>query len=189
MTDDIQQVEKRDSLVDNDDDDDGAALDSGVPVAAAAADPVEEDEDCDHDTDTLGNDSDSSSTGASEADKGGKIRKQRKQRMKSPETTSLFVRSGYFFLLHMLCLSVYLIPILSTSEYNKGDPVLDELHITQESNRDVNGETTLLNIFTNDYWGRPMQSTSRYVAVLHVLHDRSYSDSGLFLVSVFKSNL
>jgi hypothetical protein len=172
MTESEQEDAKKDSL-DNDDgsaesDLGGLRVDVGVPlpVAAAAAGDNDEEEDNDYDTDTLG--SDSNSTTASEEDKDkNKIRKQRKKRIKTPETTSLFVRSGYFFLLHMLCLAIYLIPILSTSQYNKGEPVLDELHITQESNRDVNGETTLFTIFTNDYWGRPMQSASRYVALLH----------------------
>jgi hypothetical protein len=165
------------------------AVDVGVPgIATAGAgagaattyevDQVEEDADDDEDddteTDTLGNDSRSASAATEEEkdkDKDGKdkddkdkIRKTpRTKRIKNPETTSLFVRSGYFFLLHVICLAIYLIPILSTSQYNKGEPVLDELHITQESNRDVNGETTLFTIFTNDYWGRPMQSASRYV--------------------------
>jgi hypothetical protein len=163
MTEDEQEVAKNDSL-DNDD----SALDPSVPVAAAPTADKDEanqgQEEDDDDNDTLGSDNDSSSTTASEEGKDkdkGKIRKQRKKRLKIPETTSLFVRSGYFFLLHMLCLAIYLIPILSTTEYNKGDPVLDELHITQEKNLDVNGETTLRNIFTNDYWGRPMQSASR----------------------------
>jgi hypothetical protein len=85
------------------------ALDPGVPVLAAAdeANQVQEDDDDDTDTDALSNDSDSSSTGAPKEDKAGKIRKQRKKRFKTPETTSLFVRSGYFLLLHMLCLSIY----------------------------------------------------------------------------------
>jgi hypothetical protein len=165
MTEDEQEVAKKGSL----DNDDGALDPNSVPVAVAAAADKDKDEanqgqdEDDDDTDSLGNGSDISSTTASEEgnDKDKKVRKQRKKRLKSPETTSLFVRSGYFFLLHMLCLAIYMIPILSTTEYNKGDPVLDELHITQETNRDVNGETTLRNIFTNDYWGRPMQSASR----------------------------
>jgi hypothetical protein len=124
------------------------------------------------DDDTLGNDSGTcttstatttasvTTTAVEEEDQ--KMRKTtRKKRVKTPEATSLFVRSGYFFLWHILCVAIYLIPILSTSEYNKGEPVLDELHITLESNRDVNGETSLRTIFTNDYWGRPMQSASR----------------------------
>jgi hypothetical protein len=168
----------------------GAALDlDGLGAAAAAAaaasdrdafikshaaeidDTNQVRDDDDDDTLDLGDDSDSDSSTtdtdtaeASEEDKDNKkVRKPRKKRTQTPETTSLFVRSGYMFLLHMFCIAIYLIPILSNSEYNRGEPVLDELHITQASNQDVNGETTLRTIFTNDYWGRPMQSASRYV--------------------------
>ena len=163
MTEGGQEVAKKDSFDNDDGESDlgGLRVDVGVPVATAAAGDKDEEDD-DDDTDTLGSDSSSTTASEENGDKDkNKIRKQRKKRIKAPETTSLSVRSGYFFLLHMLCLAIYLIPILSTTEYNKGEPVLDELHITQESNRDVNGETTLLNIFTNDYWGRPMQSASR----------------------------
>jgi hypothetical protein len=54
MTDDMQKIEKRDSLADNDDDGAANALDPGVPVLAAAG-PVEEDDDEDCDTDALSN--------------------------------------------------------------------------------------------------------------------------------------
>lgn len=140
----------------------------------------EEDDDDDTVGSDSGNDSGTASTAANSAaaleeeeeeeeDKEDKkeIRKARKKRSKttSETETSLFVRSGYLFLWHMLCVAIYLLPILSPNEYQPGGgellPVLDELHITQESNRDVNGETTLFTIFTNDYWGRPMQSASR----------------------------
>jgi len=41
--------------------------------------------------------------------------------------------------------------------------VLDEPHITSPDNRDVNGpDTSWETIFTNDYWGRPMNSASSH---------------------------
>lgn len=185
MTEEEQEVTKKDSLDTNDDIDTGStvtALNLGVGVGTAAADPgvpkqVEEEDDGDDDTDTLSNDSNTTSE-ASEEDNNDKdkdkdkdkekkgvrkqTRKKRNIQSTSPPKNSPFVRSGYWFLLHIICLAIYLIPILSVSEYNKGEPVLDELHITQESNKDVNGETTLRTIFTNDYWGRPMQSASSH---------------------------
>jgi hypothetical protein len=173
----------------------GAAADHGIPLAASGRDAFnikihaeQRDEanqqvlqqDDDDDDDTLGSDSSTASTTAStaaseedededeEEDKDSKIPKGRKKRSKTtPEKeTSLFVRSGYLFLMHMLCIAIYLLPILSPTneQYHEGGeqlPVLDELHITQESNRDVNGETTLRTIFTNDYWGRPMHAAAR----------------------------
>ena len=75
-------------------------------------------------------------------------------------------------LFHLLCLSVYMIPILTHTfstqqqqhkhEINRV-AVLDESHIMSESNRDINGEgVSLETIFTNDYWGRPMNSPSSH---------------------------
>lgn len=73
-----------------------------------------------------------------------------------------FLRSYYSFVLHLFCLALYLLPILAPSEFHKDTPVLDELHICSPENRDVNGETTLRQIFSNDYWGRPMDSPSSH---------------------------
>lgn len=67
------------------------------------------------------------------------------------------------FLLHTFCLVVYLLPMRLPHPYIKGNAVLDELHIVASENRDVNAaETTLEQIFTNDYWGRPMNGTSSH---------------------------
>jgi hypothetical protein len=63
--------------------------------------------------------------------------------------------------LHLLCILLYLIPILQYGDHRK--PVLDEPHVTSPDNRDVNDpNTTLATIFTNDYWGRPMNSPSSH---------------------------
>lgn len=40
--------------------------------------------------------------------------------------------------------------------------MLDESHIVSSTNADVAGTTPLKNVFVNDYWGRPMDSTSSH---------------------------
>jgi len=67
-----------------------------------------------------------------------------------------------WLLLHAFCLAIYLFPILIKTKHHRGEPVLDELHIMSPENRDVNGDSTLREIFTNDYWGRPMNSESSH---------------------------
>ena len=64
--------------------------------------------------------------------------------------------------LHFFCLLIYILPIMMNHDSSSGRPVLDEIHIMDPENRDVNGETTLSTIFTNDYWGRPMNSPSSH---------------------------
>ena len=80
-------------------------------------------------------------------------------------------RNAILFIFHVVCLSVYLIPILkhtfiTTDQKYKNDinrvAVLDESHIMSENNHDINGDATLKTIFTNDYWGRPMNSPSSH---------------------------
>eukprot|EP00934_Nitzschia_sp_Nitz4_P000366 Nitzschia sp. Nitz4//scaffold6_size259037//43779//45764//NITZ4_001047-RA/size259037-processed-gene-0.57-mRNA-1//-1//CDS//3329556812//366//frame0 len=61
---------------------------------------------------------------------------------------------------HIFCLVLYLIPIFTPNEY--GGPTLDELHIMGSDNKDILGTSTLLEVFQNDYWGRPMQSPSSH---------------------------
>jgi hypothetical protein len=74
-------------------------------------------------------------------------------------------------LFHLICLSVYMIPILhhtfTKQQEHKHEinrvAVLDESHIMSESNQDINGDNVSLEtIFTNDYWGRPMNSPSSH---------------------------
>jgi len=71
----------------------------------------------------------------------------------------------------LICLSVYMIPILqhtfTTQQKHINDlnrvAVLDESHIMSEGNLDINGpDVPLKTIFTNDYWGRPMNSPSSH---------------------------
>jgi hypothetical protein len=63
-------------------------------------------------------------------------------------------------LVHLLCLALYLIPIFQPNQY--AGPTLDELHIMSNDNHDIHGDSTLEQIFSNDYWGRPMQSESSH---------------------------
>jgi protein O-mannosyl-transferase len=63
-------------------------------------------------------------------------------------------------LVHIACLAVYLIPILTHG--HAISPVLDESHIVSNANPDVAGTSTLKEVFTNDYWGRNMNSPSSH---------------------------
>lgn len=63
-------------------------------------------------------------------------------------------------LVHALCLALYMIPIFTPNPH--GGPTLDELHIMSLDNKDVQGISSLGDVFKNDYWGRPMQSDSSH---------------------------
>jgi hypothetical protein len=63
-------------------------------------------------------------------------------------------------LVHCFCIALYLIPIL-TPNINSG-PTLDELHIMSKENQDIHGSATLIEIFSNDYWGRPMMAEASH---------------------------
>ena len=86
-------------------------------------------------------------------------------------------------LVHILCLAVYLIPILTHNHEEEG-PVLDEAHIVSLGNNDVAGTSTLEQVFTNDYWGRPMNSESSHKSwrPLTVLSFRWLKGTGFFSV-------
>jgi len=90
---------------------------------------------------------------------------------------------------HLVCVLVYLIPIATYGVDKPPDrsSVLDELYITSTDNEDINGyrsnETAtaeaLHNIFTDDYWGRPMNSSSSHKSwrPLTVLTFRGFSQT------------
>jgi hypothetical protein len=63
---------------------------------------------------------------------------------------------------HLACITVYLIPILTPNEF--AGPTLDEAHVmagdVQKEIHDPNA--TWEQIFSNDYWGRPMNSPSSH---------------------------
>lgn len=90
---------------------------------------------------------------------------------KSIRTPVYSYKSSPFFRLlllatHVFCLTVYLVPIgthpFQTRVPGIGGAVLDELHIVSTDNKDVLGTSTLEEVFTNDYWGRPMNSPSSH---------------------------
>jgi hypothetical protein len=58
-------------------------------------------------------------------------------------------------ILHIVAIAVYAIPLFGAPN-RKEEAVLDEQHIVNAENKDVNGPTTWTNVFTDDYWGRPL---------------------------------
>lgn len=86
-------------------------------------------------------------------------------RASPPKKSSRFVRSTQWFLLHLVTIAIYMIPIFTDTsatimkqhhdEDEHEEAVLDELHIV--SNPDINSyDRTWSTIFANDYWGRPL---------------------------------
>lgn len=73
---------------------------------------------------------------------------------------SPFAKFSIRLLVHAFCIALYLIPILKENEY--AGPTLDEGHIMSNDNHDIHGVSSLRTIFSNDYWGRPMQSESSH---------------------------
>lgn len=65
------------------------------------------------------------------------------------------------FLIHLFCIGVYLLPLL-THSFAISKPVLDEAHIVSSENKDVSGEAVWYEALYNDYWGRPMTSSSSH---------------------------
>lgn len=71
----------------------------------------------------------------------------------------------YFFhvVLHVIFIGMSLYPILADDGVGgAATPVLDESHIMSSDNQDIHGEASLYTIFTNDYWGRPMDNPSSH---------------------------
>jgi hypothetical protein len=86
-----------------------------------------------------------------------KSKKKQKQQVQLP---SRWIQFSLQTVTHIFCLALYLIPIFQPNPY--GGPTLDELHIMSNDNQDIQGESSLQQIFSNDYWGRPMQSESSH---------------------------
>ena len=74
---------------------------------------------------------------------------------------------------HLFCIGIYLYPVLHAAYHNAySGPTLDEMHIMSVDNKDIQGGESddedksfgdiLYQIFSNDYWGRPMQSPSSH---------------------------
>ena len=76
-----------------------------------------------------------------------------------------FIRKLGWLSLHGFCVLLYLLPtmLLPPHPDHQGRPVLDEMHIVSADNRDVNDASVSLHeIFTNDYWGRPMNASNSH---------------------------
>ena len=67
-------------------------------------------------------------------------------------------------LFHLSILAVYLIPMILFEETGQDEmAVLDEIHMLSTAQGDVfNSNVSWQEIFTNDYWGRPMNSPSSH---------------------------
>lgn len=76
-------------------------------------------------------------------------------------TASTTLKHFIIVTVHILCLAVYFIPIL-THSHKSVPSVLDESHIMSSENKDVAGTSTLEEVMTNDYWGRPMNGESSH---------------------------
>lgn len=113
--------------------------------------------------------------------------RERKTKPKALTAPSIAIQS----LVHLLCFLLYLIPILTPNPY--GGPTLDEMHIMNPDNKDISGESTIEDVFKNDYWGRPMQSESshrswRPLTVLSFRYLKGlYSDSQLTMHRCFNA--
>uniref|UniRef100_A0A7R9ZTG2 Uncharacterized protein n=1 Tax=Pseudo-nitzschia arenysensis TaxID=697910 RepID=A0A7R9ZTG2_9STRA len=63
---------------------------------------------------------------------------------------------------HLACIVLYLVPILAPNEF--AGPTLDEAHVMAgDVQKDIHDpDATWEQIFSNDYWGRPMNSPSSH---------------------------
>jgi heme/copper-type cytochrome/quinol oxidase subunit 2 len=104
----------------------------------------------------------SSATSVSSSVTSTRPKKKRKSRRKQNQIQlpSRWIQFSMQTVVHIFCLALYLIPIFQPNPY--GGPTLDELHIMSNDNQDIQGESSLQQIFSNDYWGRPMQSESSH---------------------------
>jgi hypothetical protein len=55
---------------------------------------------------------------------------------------------------HFVSILVFGAPLVKFHPHH--ELVLDEVHVLSSSNKDVTGESSLRDVFMNDYWGRPM---------------------------------
>ncbi|GKY91343.1 hypothetical protein MPSEU_000106500 [Mayamaea pseudoterrestris] len=100
-----------------------------------------------------------------------------------PQKLGRYRRNLGWMLLHFFCLFIYLLPMLLPHAFHQGRPVLDEMHLTAAEHHDVNSPSaTLAEIFTNDYWGRPMNATNSHKSwrPLSVLSFRHLKGGRLF---------
>ena len=102
----------------------------------------------------------SSATSISSSVTSNRPKKKRKKKQKQLQLPSRWIQFSMQTVVHLFCLALYLVPIFQHNPH--GGPTLDELHIMSNDNLDIQGESSLQQIFTNDYWGRPMQSESSH---------------------------
>jgi len=55
---------------------------------------------------------------------------------------------------HIISIFIFCTPLVKFHPHH--ELVLDEVHVLSSSNKDVTGESSLRDVFMNDYWGRPM---------------------------------
>ncbi len=83
---------------------------------------------------------------------------------------------------HFASILIYFAPLVKFHPHH--ELVLDEVHVLSSSNKDVIGESSIRDVFMNDYWGRPMTNWDshkswRPISVLsfRMLHDGVFSSS------------
>jgi hypothetical protein len=80
---------------------------------------------------------------------------------------------------HVFCIAIYLIPVLQPNEF--AGPTLDEIHIMSPEQKDIHDPNTpFRTIFSNDYWGRPMNAENSHKSwrPLTILSFRYLKESG-----------
>ena len=91
----------------------------------------------------------------------------KKKKMKKPAVAATPSRNRVLRLvlqgtIHLICIGLYLIPILTPNEF--AGPTLDEAHVMSgDVQLDIHDpDASWKQIFSNDYWGRPMNSPSSH---------------------------
>lgn len=74
------------------------------------------------------------------------------------KSSFFYLKPQVYVLIHILCLVIYIIPLVRTHPEYK--PILDETHLGE--NGDVRGTTTISEVLRNDYWGRPMDAQNSH---------------------------
>jgi hypothetical protein len=87
-----------------------------------------------------------------------------------------------------LSISIYAYPLWSASRDSE-EPVLDELHLlnSKNPNQDIECVTPISTVFSNDYWGRPLDSPSshrswRPLTILSIRYLNNHTSCGILKV-------
>lgn len=100
------------------------------------------------------------------------------QEQQHPEVSAWMIRL-LRVVVHIVCIAMYLIPVLQPNEF--GGPTLDEIHIMSPEQKDIHDpRTSLRTIFSDDYWGRPMNAENSHKSwrPLTILSFRYLKDTG-----------